>query len=102
MNVLSLIELIPDGIVKDVNDSHRKNALDPIDVTVDGTVIDGRFEQPEKAYFSIDIRFELIFTVVRLMHPSNVLSAIVLTPDGIVIDFNDSHAEKAYAPMDIT
>ena len=43
--MLSLIEVTPDGIEKDVNDSHPENALDPIDVTEDGKIIDVRILQ---------------------------------------------------------
>ena len=39
------IEVTLDGIVMDVNDSHPRNALDPIDVTDDGMFIDVRFTQ---------------------------------------------------------
>ena len=75
----------------DVNDSHPLNALIPIDVTDDGTVIDIRFLQPLKAYIPIVVIFDVISTVFKLVHPSNVLSSIVVTSDGIVIDANDSH-----------
>ena len=47
--MLSLIEVTPDGIVMDVNDEHPENALDPIDFTEDGMVIDVRFLQSWKA-----------------------------------------------------
>ena len=40
-----LIDIIPDGIVIDVNDSHLSNAHGPIDVTEDGMFIDARFLQ---------------------------------------------------------
>ena len=43
LNVKSLIEVTPNGIVMDVNDEHPENALDPIDVTEDGIIIDVRF-----------------------------------------------------------
>ena len=44
-NVESPIEVTPDGIVIDVNDSHPLNALVPIDSTEDGMIIDVRFLQ---------------------------------------------------------
>ena len=43
--MLSLIEVKPDGIVMDVNDSHPENACVPIDVTEDGMIIDVRLLQ---------------------------------------------------------
>ena len=48
-NVLSLIEVTPDGIVMDDNDSHPPNAKFPIDLTEDGILIDVRFLQFRKA-----------------------------------------------------
>ena len=62
------IEVTPDGIVMDVNDSHLENALFPIDVTENGMVIDVRLLQPEKAQFPIDVIFDVIFTVFKLIH----------------------------------
>ena len=45
MNVQDSIEVTPDGIVMDVNDSHPENAPNSIVVTEDGMVIDVRFLQ---------------------------------------------------------
>ena len=67
--MLSLIEVTFDGIVIDVNDEHPENALDPTEVTEDGIIIDERFEQPLKAHSSIDLRFDVMFTVFKLLHP---------------------------------
>ena len=79
----------------DVNDSHPENAKDPIDVTEDGIVIDVRFLQSRKAYAPIDVIFDVIFTVFKLIHPLNVFSLIEVTLYGIVMDVNDSHPENA-------
>ena len=49
----------------------------------------------EKAPFPIDVRFDVIFTVFKLLHPLNVFVSISVTPDGIVIDVNDEHPENA-------
>ena len=95
LNVQSLIEVTPDGIVMDVNDSHPEKAKDPIDVTEDGIVIDVRFLQFSKALFPIDVILEVIFTVFKLIHSLNVPLSIEVTPDGIVMDINDSHPENA-------
>ena len=40
LNVLSPIDVTPEGIVMDFNNSHPSNALAPIDVTDDGIVIE--------------------------------------------------------------
>ena len=56
----------------DVNDEHPENALGPIDVTEDGMVIDIRFLQFWKAELPIDVIFDVIFTVFKLIHPLNV------------------------------
>ena len=63
----SLIDVTRGGIVKDVNDSHPENALDSIDVTEEGTTIDVRFLQLEKALFLIDAIFDVKFTVFKLI-----------------------------------
>ena len=69
MNVYSSIEVTPDGIVMDVNDEHPSNALDLIDSTDDGMTIDVRFLQLLNALFPIDVRFDVIFTLFKLIHP---------------------------------
>ena len=56
----------------DVNDEHPKNALDPIDVTDDGMVIDVRSLHFSKALFPIDVILDVIFTLFKLVHPLNV------------------------------
>ena len=53
----------------DVNDEHPLNALVPIDVTEDGIFIDVRFLQSRKALLPIDVIFDVIFTVFKLIHP---------------------------------
>ena len=58
----------------DVNDIHPANACDAIDVTFDGMVIDARLVQLLKAYDPIASTFDVIFTVVKLVHPSNILA----------------------------
>ena len=69
-NTLFLIELTPDGIVMDVNDSHRQNAYGPIDATDYGIFIDVRFLQLLKALGPINVRFDDVkFTVFKLVHP---------------------------------
>ena len=45
----SSIEVTPDGIVMDVNDSHPENAYGPINVTEDGMDIAVRFLHWRKA-----------------------------------------------------
>ena len=65
-------------------------------------IIDVRFLQSLKALFPIDVRFDVIFTVFKLVHPSNVKSSINVTPDGIVIDVNDAHPLNAWTPIDVT
>ena len=67
LNVNSLIDVILDEIVMDVNDSHPLNALVPIEVTDDGMEIDVRFLQTEKALFPIDVMFDVIFTLFKLV-----------------------------------
>ena len=74
LKVSALISVTFDGIVMDVNDSHPENALDPIDLTEDGMVIDVRFLQSRKASFPINVIFDVIFTVFKLIHPLNVWS----------------------------
>ena len=83
----------------DVNDSHPLNAWDPIDIIEDGIIIDVRFLQSLKTPFPIDVIFDVIFTVFKLIHPLNMLSLIEVTPGGIVMDVNDEHPEKAYSPI---
>ena len=78
----------------DVIDTHPSNALVPIDVTEDGMFIDERFSQSRKASISIDVIFDVIFTVFKLIHPLNVYLSIEATPDGIVMDVNDKHPKK--------
>ena len=46
LNVYILIDVTPDGILMDINDSHPSNAQIPMDVTEDGMVIDVSFLQP--------------------------------------------------------
>ena len=53
--------------------------------------IDVRFLQSSKAYHPIDVIFDVIFTVFKLIHPLNVPSSIEVTFDGIMMDVNDSH-----------
>jgi len=48
------------------------------------------------------VRFDVIFTVFKLVHPLNVKSLILVTSDGIVIDDNDEHPENAYSLIDVT
>ena len=72
LNVLSSIEVTPDGIVIDLNDEHLENALNPIDVTDVGILMDVRLWQFSKAQLPIDVRFEVIVTVSKLLHPLNV------------------------------
>ena len=50
----------------------------------------------------MDVIFDVIFTVFKLMHPENVNSLIEVTPDGIVMDVNDSHPLNAQYPIDLT
>ena len=47
--------------------------------------IDARFLQLQKALLPIDVIFDVIFTVFKLMHPKNVKLLINDTPDGIVL-----------------
>ena len=56
----------------DVKDAHPEKALLPINVTEEGTVTDVRLEHSEKALFPIDVRFDVIFTVFKLIQPLNV------------------------------
>ena len=60
-------------------------------MTEDGICIDVRLVQLQKANLSIDVRFDAIITVFKLVHASNAFSEIEVTPDGIVMDVNDSH-----------
>ena len=73
-----------------------------MDVTEDGMVIDVRFLQSRKASFPIDVIFDVIFTVIKLIHPKNVLELIEVTPDGIVMNDNEEHPENAYDSIDVT
>ena len=40
----------------------------------------------------MDVIFDVIFTVFKLIHLLNVLSLIKDKPDGIVMDVNDEHS----------
>jgi len=53
-----------------------ENAKEPTEFTEDGMVIDVRFLQLEKALVSIDVIFDVIFTVFKLKHPENVNALI--------------------------
>jgi len=86
----------------DVNEEHPSNAWGPIDSTEDGMVIDVRLLQPEKANTPVDVRFDVIFTVFKLLHPLNVWSLIEVTADGIVMDVNEEHPSNALGPIDST
>jgi len=65
-------------------------------------VIDVSFLQLAKAFPSIRVSFDVIFTVFKLKHPENVNSLISVTRDGIVMDVNDSHPSNALAPIFLT
>ena len=73
LNVLSLIEVTPDGIVIDINDSQKENASVPIEVTEDGMFIDVRFWQLRKPPLPIDMIFDVIFTFFKLVKSKNAL-----------------------------
>ena len=76
--------------------------MDPIVFTEDGMVIDVRFLQFWKALFPIAVRFDVIFTLFKLVHPLNVKLLIEETFDGIIMDDNDEHPENALDPIDVT
>ena len=71
-------------------------------MTENGIVIDVRFLQSWKALFPIDVRFDVIFTVFKLIHPKNVVLSISMTLGGIVMDVNDSQPENAEDPICVT
>ena len=54
-------------------------------------VIDARLLQLQKALFPIDVIFDVMSTLFKLVHLLNVCSLIEVTPDGIVMDVNDEH-----------
>ena len=60
-----------------------KNALLPIEVTLEGIVILVKLH-PENAPFPIEVTLEGMFTLVRFLHQENALSPIEVTPAGIV------------------
>ena len=74
----------------DDNDSHPWNASAPIDVTEDGMFIDLRFLQLRKEDLPIEVIFDVIFTVSKLIHSSNAYCSMVLTPSSISIDSTSS------------
>ena len=76
--------------------------MDSIDSTEDGMNIDVRLLQLRKALLPIDVIFDVIFTVFKLIHLLSVLALISVTPDGIVMDVNDSHPENAPDPIEVT
>ncbi len=71
-NVSYSIDVTLDGILIDVNDPHPLNALSAIDVTEGGIVIDVRILQLQKAWPPIEVIFDVIFTVFKIVHPLNV------------------------------
>jgi len=59
-----------------------------------------RFSHRQKASLSIDVRFDLISTVFKLVHPRNAIEPITETLDGIVMDSNDTHLVNEPNPTD--
>ncbi len=65
-------------------------------------IIEERLLHLLKAYLPIDMRFEVMFTVSKLMQLSNADSLIDVTAGGIVMDVNDLHPANARLSMDVT
>ena len=101
-----------------VRDEQPLNALDPIDVTLFGIVIDVRDEQPEKAYSSIDVMLFEMITDVKDGQSENAFCPIVvplliitsfrlvfliyeIAKEGICA-FSIGHPENALYPIDVT
>ena len=101
-----------------VRDEQPLNALDPIDVTLFGIVIDVRDEQPEKAYSSIDVMLFEMITDVKDGQSENAFCPIVvplliitsfrlvfliyeIAKEGICA-FSIGHPVNAYSPIDVT
>ena len=75
LNVPSLIEVTPDGIVMAVNDSHPKKAKLPIDFTEDGMIID--VIVISSYYFQIvSLNRGLAGHFVSLSHPPNSSTSV--------------------------
>ncbi len=79
----------------DVSDSHPLNDSVPIEDREDGIVIDVRFLQPRNARCPIVVRFDVMFTVLKLEHTRNEYVPTSVRPDRTVIDDNNIHPSNA-------
>ena len=89
------------GISIDTNSVHSSNALGLILVTLAGSSMDFKAEQPKKARSPISVTEDGILTEFSFLQSQNVPTLIFVILAGRTMDFKSAHSSKANDPISV-